>query len=72
MNQNHEPHSPHDIALVLGGGGAAGNAWQLGVIAGLADAGYDLTELANLVIGTSAGSTAAAAVQSGDRDAVSR
>jgi NTE family protein len=65
MAQNHEPHSLHDLALVLGGGGAAGNAWQMGVIAGLADAGYDLTELADLVIGTSAGSTAAAGVRSG-------
>lgn len=64
---NHNPESPpsHGIALVLGGGGSAGNAWQLGVIAGLADAGYDLTELADLVIGTSAGSTAGAAVRSG-------
>ncbi len=65
MTQNKEPHSSHDVALVLGGGGAAGNAWQLGVIAGLADAGYDLTELADLVIGTSAGSTAGAGVRSG-------
>ncbi|MCI0158942.1 patatin-like phospholipase family protein [Leifsonia shinshuensis] len=65
MNQSHEPHTSHDVALVLGGGGAAGNAWQLGVIAGLADAGYDLTALADLVIGTSAGSTAGAAVRSG-------
>jgi len=65
MDQNHQPHSSHDIALVLGGGGAAGNAWQMGIIAGLADAGYDLTELADQVIGTSAGSTAAAGVRSG-------
>jgi NTE family protein len=46
-------------ALVLGGGGSAGNAWLIGVIAGLFDAGLDVTE-ADLVIGTSAGSTAAA------------
>jgi NTE family protein len=45
--------------LVLGGGGSAGNAWVIGVIAGLLDAGLDVTE-ADLVIGTSAGSTAAA------------
>jgi NTE family protein len=45
-------------ALVLGGGGSAGNAWLIGVIAGLFDAGLDVTE-ADLVIGTSAGSTAA-------------
>ncbi|WP_426625280.1 patatin-like phospholipase family protein [Leifsonia sp. McL0607] len=66
MTQNNELNSSsHDVALVLGGGGAAGNAWQIGVIAGLADAGFDLTEAADLVIGTSAGSTAAAAVRSG-------
>jgi NTE family protein len=45
-------------ALVLGGGGSAGNAWVIGVVAGLVDAGLDVTE-ADLVIGTSAGSTAA-------------
>jgi NTE family protein len=55
----------HNLALVLGGGGAAGNAWQIGVVAGLAEAGLDLTEAADLVIGTSAGATAAAQVRSG-------
>jgi NTE family protein len=50
-------------ALVLGGGGSAGNAWQIGVIAGLRDAGLDVTE-ADLIIGTSAGSTAAAQITS--------
>jgi NTE family protein len=55
----------HNVALVLGGGGAAGQAWQIGVIAGLAEAGLDLTETADLVIGTSAGSTTAAQVRSG-------
>jgi len=54
-----------DIALVLGGGGAAGNAWQIGIIAGLAEAGVDLTEVADLVIGTSSGATTAALVRSG-------
>jgi NTE family protein len=48
-------------AVVLGGGGSAGNAWEIGVIAGLFDAGLDVTE-ADLIIGTSAGSTAAAQV----------
>jgi NTE family protein len=47
--------------LVLGGGGSTGNAWLIGVIAGLFDAGLDVTE-ADLVIGTSAGSTAAAQI----------
>jgi NTE family protein len=46
-------------AVVLGGGGSTGNAWEIGVIAGLFDAGLDLTT-ADLTIGTSAGSTAAA------------
>ena len=46
-------------ALVLGGGGSTGNAWLIGVIAGLFDAGLDVTK-ADLTIGTSAGSTAAA------------
>jgi NTE family protein len=50
-------------ALVLGGGGSTGNAWLIGVIAGLLDAGLDVTE-ADLIIGTSAGSTAAAQVTS--------
>jgi NTE family protein len=45
--------------LVLGGGGSAGNAWLIGVIAGLVDAGLDVTE-ADLIVGTSAGATAAA------------
>jgi NTE family protein len=54
-----------NLALVLGGGGAAGNAWMIGVVAGLAEAGVDLTELADLVIGTSAGANAAARVRSG-------
>ena len=48
-------------ALVLGGGGSTGNAWLIGVIAGLFEAGLDVTE-ADLVIGTSAGSTAAAQI----------
>jgi NTE family protein len=47
--------------LVLGGGGSTGNAWLIGVVAGLFDAGLDVTN-ADLVIGTSAGSTAAAQI----------
>jgi NTE family protein len=50
-------------ALVLGGGGSTGNAWLIGVIAGLFDAGLDVTE-ADVIIGTSAGSTAAAQITS--------
>lgn len=50
-------------ALVLHGGGSAGNAWEIGVVAGLLDAGLDVTE-ADLIVGTSAGSTAAAQITS--------
>jgi NTE family protein len=50
-------------ALVLHGGGSAGNAWEIGIIAGLFDAGLDVTE-ADLIIGTSAGATAAAQITS--------
>jgi NTE family protein len=50
--------------LVLGGAGSAGNAWEIGIIAGLFEAGLDVTE-ADLTIGTSAGSTAAAQITSG-------
>lgn len=52
-----------ELALVLGGGGSAGNAWEIGVIAGLFAAGVDLTE-ADLIVGTSAGSTVAAQITS--------
>ena len=58
----------HKRALVLAGAGAAGNAWELGLIAGLSDAGIDVTE-ADLIIGTSAGSTVAAQITSGTRPA---
>jgi NTE family protein len=55
----------HTVALDLGGGGAAGNAWEIGIIAGLAEAGLDMTKAADLVVGTSAGATTAAQVRSG-------
>lgn len=42
-------------ALVLGGGGLTGIGWEIGMLAGLAEAGADLTG-ADVVIGTSAGS----------------
>lgn len=48
-------------ALVLHGGGAAGNAWEIGIVAGLLDGGLDATK-AELIIGTSAGATAAAQI----------
>jgi NTE family protein len=53
-----------DHALVLGGGGVAGIAWMTGLLAGLADAGQDVTG-ADLIIGTSAGSAVAAQIGSG-------
>src|SRR4051794_15216637 len=57
---------PSRTALVLAGAGAAGNAWQIGLVAGLADHGVDLTA-ADLIVGTSAGSTVAAQITSGIR-----
>jgi NTE family protein len=48
-------------ALVLGGGGSTGNAWLIGVVAGLFDGGLDVTA-ADLIVGTSAGATAAAQI----------
>lgn len=48
-------------SLVLGGGGSTGNAWMIGIIAGLYDAGLDVTA-PDLTIGTSAGSTVAAQI----------
>jgi NTE family protein len=51
-------------ALVLGGGGITGIAWELGILKGLADAGVDLSQ-ADLVIGTSAGSVVGAQITTG-------
>ena len=51
-------------ALVLGGGGITGIAWEIGVLAGLAEAGVDLTG-ADLVVGTSAGSVVGAQLTGG-------
>ncbi|GAB19505.1 hypothetical protein GOEFS_088_00160 [Gordonia effusa NBRC 100432] len=62
MNTSSSPATAKNKrALVLGGGGSTGNAWLIGVVAGLFDAGVDLTE-AELIVGTSAGSTAAAQI----------
>lgn len=57
--QSPSPTAAGERALVLGGGGSTGNAWLIGVIAGLFDAGLDVTT-ADLTVGTSAGATAAA------------
>ena len=51
-------------ALVLGGGGVTGIAWEIGLLHGLAQDGPDLTA-ADTVIGTSAGSVVGAQVTSG-------
>jgi NTE family protein len=51
----------HGRALVLGGGGSSGNAWSIGVIAGLLDGGLDVAR-ADLTVGTSAGATTAAQI----------
>ncbi len=51
-------------ALVLGGGGLAGIAWETGVLAALADAGADVAA-ADFLLGTSAGATVAAQAGSG-------
>jgi len=60
-NFDEDDHNHRRTALVLGGGGSTGNAWLIGVIAGLFDAGLDVTD-ADVIIGTSAGSTAAAQI----------
>jgi NTE family protein len=51
-------------ALVLGGGGITGIAWELGLLAGLRRHDADLTD-ADLVIGTSAGAFVGALVACG-------
>jgi NTE family protein len=51
-------------ALVLAGGGVSGIAWMTGLLAGLADAGQDVTGV-DVIVGTSAGSTVAAQLGSG-------
>jgi NTE family protein len=55
---------PGGRALVLGGGGATGIAWEAGVLVGLADHGVDL-RTADTMVGTSAGSVVAAHARSG-------
>ncbi len=51
-------------ALVLGGGGVTGIAWETGLIAGLAELGIDLAG-ADVIIGTSAGSVVGADIAAG-------
>jgi NTE family protein len=51
-------------ALVLGGGGPVGIAWESGLIAGLAESGIDLSS-ADFIVGTSAGSVVGAQIAIG-------
>jgi len=51
-------------AIVLGGGGITGIAWEWGILAGLTAAGVDVRE-ADVVIGTSAGSVVGAQLATG-------
>ena len=51
-------------ALVLGGGGVTGIAWELGLLAGLAEKGVDMMS-PDVVVGTSAGSVVGAQITSG-------
>ncbi len=53
-------------ALVLGGGGTLGVAWEVGLLAGLADTGTDVTD-ADIIVGTSAGSYVGARIAQGQR-----
>jgi NTE family protein len=56
--------APGGRALVLGGGGVTGVAWEIGMLLGCAEAGLDLSR-ADLFVGTSAGSIVAAQLTSG-------
>jgi NTE family protein len=51
-------------ALVLAGGGVTGIAWELGILTGLHDRGLDVRD-ADLIVGTSAGSSVGAQITSG-------
>jgi NTE family protein len=52
------------LAVILGGGGVTGIAWETGVLLGLQDAGVDLAS-ADAIIGTSAGAFAGAYLAAG-------
>ena len=57
---NNEPSK----ALVLSGGGITGTAWELGILLGLEEGGINVAD-AELIIGTSAGSSVGAQITSG-------
>ena len=50
-------------ALVLSGGGITGTAWELGILRGLEEGGVNVTN-ADLIVGTSAGSSVGAQITS--------
>ncbi|MDD9932651.1 MAG: patatin-like phospholipase family protein [Myxococcales bacterium] len=52
-------------ALVLGGGGVVGVAWETGLMLGLADAGRSLRDEVDVIVGTSAGGIVGAQLLSG-------
>ncbi|HET6531483.1 MAG TPA: patatin-like phospholipase family protein, partial [Actinoplanes sp.] len=56
--------NPDGSAVVLGGGGVTGVAWEIGLMYGLAELDVDLST-ADLYVGTSAGSVVAAQITSG-------
>jgi predicted acylesterase/phospholipase RssA len=63
------PHGDNQVsitrrALVLAGGGYAASAWEIGLIAGMADAGVDIRN-ADLLVGTSSGARVALHLASG-------
>src|SRR5215469_7069199 len=69
FGSNNGDHERADMSnerrgLVLGGGGITGIAWEIGVVAGLAEAGIDLSS-PDVVVGTSAGSVVGAQDLSG-------
>ncbi|HEU0167008.1 MAG TPA: patatin-like phospholipase family protein [Chloroflexota bacterium] len=49
-------------ALVLGGGGGTGVAWEIGIVYGLKQAGIDLND-ADVIVGTSAGAMVGAQIR---------
>lgn len=52
------------LALVLGAGGHAATAWEMGVITGMAEVGVDVRK-ADVIVGTSAGARVAVQITSG-------
>jgi NTE family protein len=62
-NGDETPHRTMDRALILGGGGPVGEAWESGVIVGLMEKGVDLSR-ADLIVGTSAGAIVGARLAS--------